>query len=45
MNLSDANMEQADPSDVGQHYNLVRGPYIWGDFFIYSRVYLSLNWE
>lgn len=33
-----AKMQAADPSEVGQHYNLVKGPCMAGDFLIYSRV-------
>ena len=32
MNFSEQSMAAAAPSEVGQHYNLVSGPYIFGDF-------------
>lgn len=43
INSSDTIIAAPAPSDVGQHYNLVKGPWTAGDLEIYSMVYLSLN--
>lgn len=36
---------EAAPSEVGQHWSIVRGSWIMRDLEICSRVYWSWNWE
>lgn len=40
---SDTRIAAADPSEVGQHCNLVNGPYTGGEARICSKVYSSRN--
>jgi hypothetical protein len=42
---SETKTAAADPSEVGQHWSLVKGPYTGGEARICSSVYSSRNWD